>query len=88
MLDKPMVTEPSSGDVPSVLTLQEVAPLLRMSVLTLRTNPDWIKRLGAVKIAGKWLVPRVRRTRANGDSATEVGPRAGGPGPQVCYSIT
>jgi hypothetical protein len=42
--------------VPLMLTLPEVADRLRMSVHTLRTSSEWLVRLGAVKVAGKWLV--------------------------------
>jgi len=41
---------------PKTLTLPEVATLLRMSVHTLRQSREWLSRLGAVKVAGKWLV--------------------------------
>lgn len=37
------------------LTLPEAAFALRMSVYTLR-SPVWLARLGAVKVAGRWLV--------------------------------
>ena len=41
----------------TMLTLPEVAQALRMSVHTLRQSQGWQVRLGAVKVAGKWLVP-------------------------------
>jgi excisionase family DNA binding protein len=57
MLDKPIVTESSNSNAPIVLTVPEVASLLRLSVHTVR-NPEWTKRLGGVKVEGKWLVRR------------------------------
>jgi hypothetical protein len=42
--------------VPPVMTLSEVASALRMTVRTLRGSV-WLARLGAIKFAGKWLVP-------------------------------
>jgi hypothetical protein len=39
-----------------MLTLFEAADQLRMSVHTLRQSREWLSRLGAVKVAGKWLV--------------------------------
>ena len=42
---------------PIMLTLPEVAGRLRMSVQTLQKTPRWLDRLGAVKVAGRWLVP-------------------------------
>lgn len=39
-----------------MLTLPEVADHLRMSTHTLRQSKEWLSRLGAVKVAGRWLV--------------------------------
>ena len=51
-----MSDETSADRVPKMLTLPEVAKALRCSVRALYDS-GWPKRLGAVKVGNKWLVP-------------------------------
>jgi hypothetical protein len=53
-----MSDETSADRVPKMLTLPEVAKALRCNVRSLYDS-GWPKRLGAVKIGNKWLVPEV-----------------------------
>jgi len=51
-----MCETPEVVKAPTMLTLAEVAPMLRKSVHTLRSSKTWIARLGAVKVGRDWLV--------------------------------
>jgi len=53
-----MSEETPADRVPKMLTLPEVAKALRCNVRSLYDS-GWPKRLGAVKIGNKWLVPEV-----------------------------
>jgi len=51
-----MSDETTADRVPKMLTLPEVANALRCSVRALYDS-GWVKRLDAVKVGNKWLVP-------------------------------